>query len=281
MKTTALFRSRAIRFAFPVILLLAISGPAQTKPSAIKKMPDINGYLKNRVRTDVGGEGLWMPQLDQKLTRWLAAEPGFIGPVYYVHATDFQGLFKYEFNSSSSRLTPQAIKHEWTPAYVKTRYRLHDLNGVSAIEIEETKFINDQEEAFSTVEVFNTTTARQTLSVAVIDLLTPSPPTADGFTTISRGISGHIKFKPTTYYFTDLEIEKYYAIQGSGFARPNHAPLITHIALKPKAKTRFTVRLVFDNGPIEKSPKYKFDLPDAALDARIKAFNQWFADNVP
>ncbi len=281
MKNRAIFIVRVILFIAFFFWLFNPAPDAQTKKSTKPSIPDINGYLKNSVRTDVGGEGLWLPQLDDKLTHWLDAAPGFVGPVYYVHATNFQGLFKYEFSKSSRRLTPQAIKNEWTPAYLKTRYRLNDANGEATFEIEETKFINDNEEAFSTVEVFNTSAGRQTLSVTIIDLLTSTPHTHGGFSVIHQDISGHLKFKPTTYYFSDLEIEKYYAIQGLGFTRSHNTPLATNIALKPKAKSRFSVRLVFDNLPLEKSPKYKFDLQRNALGERINEFNRWYVNNVP
>ncbi|MEW6125704.1 MAG: trehalase family glycosidase [Acidobacteriota bacterium] len=284
MKLNGIHLARTLLLAFAVIISLIDSQQAQTKRPAIKNPPDINNYLKNSVRADVGGEGLWLPQLDSKLTRWLDAEPGFVGQVYYVHATDFKGLFKYEFTSNGKPLTAKPIKNTWTPAYVKTRYQLNDASGAITFEIEETKFINDNEEVFSNLMVFNSSPSlSHTLSIRVIDLLragTSDQPKPD-VSRASNTVQGHIRFKPTTYYFTDLQIEKFYLMNGSGFGSTLNADLTQPITINPKSTKQFSVRMIFGNSQKECADKLASAIKRNAFDARIAEFNQWFADSVP
>ncbi len=279
MKIRRLYCGRAILFSTLLGLLILTAQLAPARQRLQKTLPDINAYLKNSVRTDVGGEGLWLPQLDNKLTHWLDAEPGFVGQVYYVHATDFQGLFRYEFSTPGGRLTPQAINNEWTPAYVKTRYRLKDVNGLAALEIEELKFISDNEVACSQLQIFNTSPQPQRLTIRIIDLMngekrkdTPRP---DGFFRA-------LKFKPTTYYFTDLIIEKSYLFQAHGFTTKTDDNCLTQtFSLKPKATQQCNAKMIFAADPSRCELKLPATLDNRALRFRIHKFNQWFADNVP
>src|SRR5512144_2534615 len=121
-------KSYSICVTFLLIPLLSRANPSAAAQSLTSKPTrDINAFLKNSVRSDIGGEGLWLPQLDDKLTAWLAQKPGFVGQVYYVHKTPFFGLFEYRFKSKrGSELSPRVASNEWTPAYCTTRYDLKD-----------------------------------------------------------------------------------------------------------------------------------------------------------
>jgi hypothetical protein len=272
------FIHRAFLFSIAAVWILSAAAFSQAQSSDKKTPRDINGYLKNHVRTDVGGEGLWLPQLDDKLTKWLDTEPGFVGKVYYVHATNLTGLFKYEFSINDQILQPQVMAHEWTPAYAKTRYRLTDANNHSAFEIEETKFINNAEEAFSIVEVLNTTSQQQSLAIRLLDLLK-----GDERNDRQRpdGTIRHIRFKPTTYYFTDLTIEKDYLLQADNFIRTSDKTIKRAINLKPNAKLRFTARMIFGNRADDCEAKLANTPHGAELLSHTTQFNKWFADNVP
>jgi hypothetical protein len=277
---------------------LAKSLPTSSQRPLPKALRDVNAYLKNHVRTDVGGEGLWLPQLDDKLTKWMAAEPGFAGKVYYVHATDLPGLFKYrfakfDFTGNHKILTPRVIKHEWTPAYVRTRYRLVEQNRDSIFEIEETKFINDSEEAFSIVDIVNTSPRKilphnsvpdlsPMLTVEAIELLEEKEPAHLPLVlSQANAVEGHIQFKPTTYYFTTLQIDKHYLLSGLKYSSAEKKLLSQTFALAPQQHQRFTVRMIFGNSAAECREKLAESQKREILQSRIKDFNDWFADNVP
>lgn len=264
-----------------MILISSATPHASAKPRATSSIRDVNSFLKNSVRTDVGGEGLWLPQLDAKLTQWLAQKPGFVGQVYYVHKTALDGLFEYGFQSDrGGELTPVLAGNDWTPAYCTTRYVLKDNTGNSIAQLEETKFINDSEEAFSKITVVNASPRHQTIAIRIADLIRGSE-TQDAARAPSNALARRVAFKPTTYYFIDLEIKKDYLLSADGFTRGRDGSLGRTVDLAPGAKIEFTTRIVFGNDSSECLAKLDAALKRDALRSRIDDFNRWFASNVP
>ncbi len=275
-----------------LILALGVNASAQAKKPALR---DINSYLRNETRTDVGGEGLWLPGLDGKLTRWITPAPGFTGQVYYVHATAFAGLFQYEFQTrQGASLTAVVVKHEWTPAYTRTRYSLNDEDGRRVAALEETKFINDSEQAFSRVRLSGNDKRPVVIRVRIKDLLagnrgeahkpanTPvNTPANTLVNTPENTIAGRLIFNPTTYYFTDLEIRKVYLLAADRFAPADESSLLREIRLNPKTSASFTARLAFGDDFGQCARRLRDALKTDALIARVNDFNQWFASNVP
>lgn len=272
----------SVSAAWLVMILISSAIPFVTaKPRATSPIRDVNSFLRNRVRTDVGGEGLWLPQMDGKLTAWLAQKPGFVGQVYYVHKTALEGLFGYSFQSQDGgELTAVVANNNWTPAYCTTRYYLKDNAGNSIARIEETKFINDSEEAFSKITLVNSSARRQRIAIQIADLLRGSE-TEDPGRTPTNALARHIAFKPATYYFVDLEIKKDYVLTGDGFTRGGDGSLARIVDLAAGAKIDFTTRVVFGNDSGESHSKLNATLKHDALKARIAEFNRWFASNVP
>lgn len=275
-------KSYSISATFLIIILLSrANAPAAAQPGTVKPIRDVNAFLKNSIRTDVGGEGLWLPHLDDKLTAWLAQKPGFVGQVYYVHKTPLLGLFEYRFKSErGSELSPRVASNEWTPAYCMTRYDLKDNSGASIAQFNETKFINDSEQAFSNITLINTSGRHQSISILIADMVRGSG-TVDATQPPSNSIARRVVLKPTTYYFTNVEIKKEYLLAADGFTRGSEASLARTVDLAPRARIEFTTRMVFGNELRECLFRLRDGSMPDALRARITNFNRWFVSNVP
>ncbi len=264
-----------------MILISSATQTAGAMPRSGSPIRDVNAFLRNNVRVDVAGEGLWLPQLDGTLTSWLPQKPGFVGPVYYVHKTALNGLFTYEFRGEhGDELTAVVVSNHWTPAYCTTRYLLKDKSGNSIAQLEETKFINDFEEAFSKITLANTSSRRQTIAIRISDLVGGSA-TDDTDLTRSNRLARRVVFKPTTYYFTDLEIRKDYLMSADGFDRERDGLLTRTVDPGPGKAIVFTTRIVFGNHSAECLSKLIAALKRDALETRVDEFNRWFALNVP
>jgi hypothetical protein len=93
-------------------------------------------------------------------------------------------------------------------------------------------------------------------------------------------IARKLVFNPTTYYFTDLEIEKDYLLQADGFWSESTA-LRRTIQLGQRGETRFTTRLIFGNEQTECLSQLAVLSKSDVLAEHVKEFNDWFAVNVP
>jgi hypothetical protein len=264
-----------------MILMSSATSFANPTPRTTSPIRDVNSFLRNSMRTDVGGEGLWLPQLDAKLTAWLAQKPGFVGQVYYVHKTALEGLFQYRFQSEhGGELTAVVADNHWTPAYSTTRYHLKDNDGNSIAQLEETKLINDSEEAFSQITLVSSSARRQTFAIRIDDLVRGSDTDEPGRKPLNV-LARRVAFKPMTYYFVDLEITKDYVLCADGFSRGSDGSLARTVDLAAGAKIDFTTRIVFGNNSPECFSKLGVALKHDALRSRIAEFNRWFASNVP
>ena len=187
-----------------LFFLLLSNAKAQT--SRIKNpIDDIDRYLHNQVRPDLWSMGLWMPQVDRKLTGWLKPSPGFVGAVYYVHTTSFQGLFNLKFiDENGKTLTPEVISHDWYPTHTITRYR------AGSIIITEAKSFPMIEHAISDIRITNSTRRPVKIRVEIEDLL---PGIKEDVTSSNDALVKRLQFSPTTQYFRDLKISKYYSLR--------------------------------------------------------------------
>ena len=272
--------SNCDRFRYIILLGLscAIAFNLTTAEGQQRKRVVVSNLLSNNLRTDVGGEGLWLPQVNKTTTSFLPPQPGFVGQVYYVHTTNLQGLFSYRFAALAQTLTPRAVQHQWWPTHTITRY---EVEGASTrLEIIETKFINDNEEVVSTLEIRNLGGTRAQLAFAVIDLLNGKvePNAQSG---IADAVAKSLEFSPTTYYFTSLRIKKKYLLSADG-ARPDEGGGVSGVIdLIPGASKQITTRLVFANDFKDCYAKLSRLKSEDALRQRIKTFDEWFTTNVP
>lgn len=267
-------------------LILMLASPFQTfaQPQKVQTRRDhpiqsISHYLHNTVRPDVGGEGLWMPQLDKKLTGWLKPQLGFVGDVYYVHATNLKGLFAIKlFDDQGGELKPEVVAHDWYPTHTVTKYR------AGALEVIEYKFITDDEMAQSELVLTNLGKESISIQIKIEDLLegTSSGEEKNPSTEIKR-----LRFIPTTHYFKDLTIEKFYRLQGSQPNLHSQPTLSERLTLYSRQSEHFIATLKFasEMSKLQGTRLSDFMLVNnkhsLALLLRENSFNAWFKQNVP
>ncbi len=263
-----------------LLVVICLSEPASSQSAASfaadHPLKSMSRYLHNRVRPDVGGEGLWMPQVDKDLKGWLKPQPGFVGDVYYVHATNLKGLFGLKFfDGANLELKPEVASQDWYPTHTVTRYR------AGGFEITETKLITDSEVVRSDLSVRNAGRQPSTLRVEVIDLLKGEP--------VNSGRIKRLVFSPTTHYFRDLKIQKYYRLRGRGISlHDDSTEEAKTFRLAPGQSDWFIITLAFANAiedldriSLESSSLIANGKESVARMLHVKKFDDWFRQNVP
>src|SRR5581483_6271292 len=266
-----LFRSGTLLWLLiSAISIQAVAQQRRKQTNRFTPIENVSEYLHNTARPDVGGEGLWMPYLDKKLTGWLKPSLGFVGDVYYVHATNLKGLFAIRLiGDDGKELKPEVVRHDWYPTHTVTQYR------AGVIRITETKFITDTEQAVSAIDLHNTGLKSFIFRLEIEDLLPGE--------VVSQGSPDSLPlkkltFKPTTHYFRDLTISKYYYLYTSSLKPRDARTLSGEFRIAPKGRLDLYTHLALATEVAEADQRRIEDVPG---ETRLQSFADWFKRNVP